>query len=204
MKRRALERHLRQHEAEAIDEGGNHTKWRGPSGGRSVVPHHKEIGPGVVNAICKSWVCQAGQPAPRLRAMCGARRRWEVCLPARGRRARLGAAATVVGSRWTFGGFRHAILAVPSDLARLTWSEVGSLRRATRSPSARPRPSLQTRRAGERGEEITIRRGDTPVVRIVAIETPVVSARSPFGALRGQIAIAEDFDQLGPEWDPYT
>jgi prevent-host-death family protein len=56
----------------------------------------------------------------------------------------------------------------------------------------------------ERGEEVTIRRGDRPVARLVAIEAPPVSFRSAFGALRGQITIAEDFDELGPEWAPYT
>jgi prevent-host-death family protein len=56
----------------------------------------------------------------------------------------------------------------------------------------------------ERGEEVTIRRGSKPVARLVAIETPPVSARSPFGALRGQIWVADDFDELGPEWEPYV
>ena len=56
----------------------------------------------------------------------------------------------------------------------------------------------------ERGEEVTIRRGDTPVAKLVAVETPPASRHSPFGVLRGRIAIADDFDQLGPEWDPYT
>lgn len=56
----------------------------------------------------------------------------------------------------------------------------------------------------ERGEEVTIRRGDKPVAKLVAIETARPSARPAFGALRGQIVIAEDFDQLGPEWGPYT
>jgi predicted RNA binding protein YcfA (HicA-like mRNA interferase family) len=60
LKRRALERHLRQHGAEAIEEGANHTKWRGPTGGRSVVPRHTELGSGVVIAICK----QLGVPKP--------------------------------------------------------------------------------------------------------------------------------------------
>lgn len=55
----------------------------------------------------------------------------------------------------------------------------------------------------ERGEEVTIRRGDTPVARLVAIGAPPVSLDSAFGALRGQIVIADDFDELGPEWDPY-
>ena len=56
----------------------------------------------------------------------------------------------------------------------------------------------------ERGEEVTIRRGHKPVAKLVAIEAPAASARSAFGALRGQITIADDFDELGPEWDPYT
>lgn len=56
----------------------------------------------------------------------------------------------------------------------------------------------------ERGEEVTIRRGDKPVVKLVAIETVSPGTRSAFGALRGQIVIADDFDELGPEWDPYT
>jgi len=56
----------------------------------------------------------------------------------------------------------------------------------------------------ERGEEVTIRRGSKPVVRLVAIASPPSSRRSPIGALRGQIWIGEDFDELGPEWDPYV
>lgn len=55
----------------------------------------------------------------------------------------------------------------------------------------------------ERGEEVTIRRGPTPVVKLVAIKPPAAPRRSPVGALRGQIWIADDFDELGPEWDPY-
>jgi predicted RNA binding protein YcfA (HicA-like mRNA interferase family) len=60
LKRRDLERHLREHGAEQIDQGSNHSKWRGPDGGRSVVPRHNEIGPGVALAICK----QLGIPRP--------------------------------------------------------------------------------------------------------------------------------------------
>jgi len=56
----------------------------------------------------------------------------------------------------------------------------------------------------ERGEEVTIRRGDKPVARLVAIDPPPSSPRSPIGALRGEIWISEDFDELGPEWDPYV
>lgn len=55
----------------------------------------------------------------------------------------------------------------------------------------------------ERGEEVTIRRGSKPDAKLVAIDPPPRPARSPVGALRGQIWIADDFDELGPEWDPY-
>lgn len=55
----------------------------------------------------------------------------------------------------------------------------------------------------EQGEEVTIRRGKKPVVKIVAIPQPPPARRSALGALKGQIWIAEDFDELGPEWEPY-
>ncbi|CAN5495634.1 type II toxin-antitoxin system prevent-host-death family antitoxin [soil metagenome] len=56
----------------------------------------------------------------------------------------------------------------------------------------------------ERGEEVTIRRGNMPVAKLVAIVPPSSSRRSPIGALRGKIWISEDVDELGPEWDPYA
>ncbi len=56
----------------------------------------------------------------------------------------------------------------------------------------------------ERGEEVTIRRGPKPVARLVGIEPERSSKRSPIGALRGQIWIADDADELGPDWDDYT
>ncbi len=56
----------------------------------------------------------------------------------------------------------------------------------------------------ERGEEVTIRRGSRPVARIVALNPPERGRRSPIGALRGEIWIADDFDELGPEWQPYV
>ena len=50
----------------------------------------------------------------------------------------------------------------------------------------------------ERGEEIVIQRSGRPVARLVAIERrrPVAEA---FGALRGQIELADDFDELPPD-----
>jgi prevent-host-death family protein len=54
----------------------------------------------------------------------------------------------------------------------------------------------------EAGEEIIVRRGQTPVAKIVAYQPPR-KPRTP-GALKGQIWIADDFDELGPEWDEYV
>lgn len=50
----------------------------------------------------------------------------------------------------------------------------------------------------EAGEEIVIRRGATPVARLVP-ERP--STLSPPGALRGRLHIADDFDAPLPEFD---
>ena len=60
MKRRDLERHLVDHACRQIDEGGNHTRWAGPDGARSVVPRHREIDFGLARKICR----QLGVPAP--------------------------------------------------------------------------------------------------------------------------------------------
>ena len=55
---------------------------------------------------------------------------------------------------------------------------------------AKTRLSELVRRV-EAGEEIVIRRGPTPVVRLVR---EVRQAIQPPGALRGRVEIAEDFD----------
>lgn len=55
----------------------------------------------------------------------------------------------------------------------------------------------------EAGEDVVIRRGTTAVVRLVPVSDPSPPPRSPVGALRGRIVIADDADELGPEWDPY-
>jgi mRNA interferase HicA len=52
MKRRDLERHLRQLGCRQIDEGGNHSRWVGPGGARSAVPRHREIDFGLARKIC--------------------------------------------------------------------------------------------------------------------------------------------------------
>jgi prevent-host-death family protein len=50
----------------------------------------------------------------------------------------------------------------------------------------------------EAGEEIVIRRGATPVARLVA--EPVRRIRPP-GALRGRVTIADDFDAPLADFD---
>ncbi|MBF6618967.1 MAG: type II toxin-antitoxin system prevent-host-death family antitoxin [Patulibacter sp.] len=57
--------------------------------------------------------------------------------------------------------------------------------------------------AAESGEDVTIRRGARPVVRLVPIDAPDKPRRTVVGALAGQIVIADDFDELCPEWDEY-
>lgn len=52
----------------------------------------------------------------------------------------------------------------------------------------------------EAGEEIVIRRGRTPVARLIA-ERPLRIAAP--GALRGRIHVAEDFDASLAEFDSY-
>lgn len=59
MKRRNLERHLIAHGCREVG-GTKHAKWRGLTDEVSALPRHKEIGPGLVRAICK----QLGVPTP--------------------------------------------------------------------------------------------------------------------------------------------
>ncbi len=53
----------------------------------------------------------------------------------------------------------------------------------------------------ERGEEIIVRRGHTPVAKIVAYHPPEVTRRA--GTLRGQIVIGDDFDDTPEEFADY-
>jgi mRNA interferase HicA len=43
-----------------MDEGGNHARWAGPTGRRSVLPRHREIDYTLARKICK----QLGVPPP--------------------------------------------------------------------------------------------------------------------------------------------
>lgn len=54
----------------------------------------------------------------------------------------------------------------------------------------------------EQGEEIVVRRGPIPVAKIVAYHAPSTPRRP--GALKGQIAIAPDFDAIPPEFAEYV
>jgi predicted RNA binding protein YcfA (HicA-like mRNA interferase family) len=54
MKREELEKHLRTNGCTLVGHGGRHDAWINVgTGGRSVVPRHREIAPGTVSAICK-------------------------------------------------------------------------------------------------------------------------------------------------------
>jgi prevent-host-death family protein len=54
----------------------------------------------------------------------------------------------------------------------------------------------------EAGERLTVTRHGRPIVEITgANQKPKQKLR---GALKGQIWIAHDFDELGPEWDEYV
>jgi prevent-host-death family protein len=54
----------------------------------------------------------------------------------------------------------------------------------------------------EAGEEIVVRRGAIPVAKIVAYHAPT-TPRIP-GALKGEISLAEDFDETPIEFAEYT
>ena len=56
-------------------------------------------------------------------------------------------------------------------------------------------------KAVEEGEDVIVQRGNEPVARIVPYVAPQ-GQRKP-GALKGQIWIADDFDDIPPEFDEY-
>jgi prevent-host-death family protein len=55
----------------------------------------------------------------------------------------------------------------------------------------------------EAGEEITVTRHGKPIATIAAAENPKGERKSLIGAMKGQIWISDDFDELGPEWNEY-
>jgi len=56
-------------------------------------------------------------------------------------------------------------------------------------------------RRAEAGEDIALTRGGKIVARLVSPATKGFLPR--IGALKGSVSIAEDFDDLGPEWAEY-
>lgn len=55
----------------------------------------------------------------------------------------------------------------------------------------------------EAGERFVVTRHGAPVVEIAA--SPEARPKKKLlGAMKGQIWIAPDFDELGPEWDEYV
>lgn len=53
------------------------------------------------------------------------------------------------------------------------------------------------------GESITVTKHGKPYVK-VGPDKSTFGSLPRIGALRGKIQIADDFDELGPEWDEYT
>jgi hypothetical protein len=52
VKRRDLERHLREHGCQPVG-GTKHEKWRGPTGYASVLPRHNEIAWPLARKVCR-------------------------------------------------------------------------------------------------------------------------------------------------------
>jgi len=59
-------------------------------------------------------------------------------------------------------------------------------------------------RRAEAGERIVVTRHGKPVVELAPANPGLSAKPSIVGALEGKIWIAEDFDDLGPEWDEYV
>lgn len=59
----------------------------------------------------------------------------------------------------------------------------------------------------EAGETVVLTRDGKAIAELRAsapAESPGEKARRNAGKYRGQVWIAEDFDELGPEWDEYV
>ena len=55
----------------------------------------------------------------------------------------------------------------------------------------------------ESGEEIAVTRHGKVVAKVVPAAPSSQESTSLNGAMAGKIWIADDFDELGPEWDEY-
>ena len=56
----------------------------------------------------------------------------------------------------------------------------------------------------EAGEEVLVTRHGKVVARLMPPLEPKPEGKSLIGAYKGKFWIADDFDELGPEWDEYT
>ncbi|GAA4110662.1 type II toxin-antitoxin system Phd/YefM family antitoxin [Aminobacter aganoensis] len=56
----------------------------------------------------------------------------------------------------------------------------------------------------EAGEEIVVTRDGKAVATIAAPVDVASSRQSIIGAMKGKVWIADEFDELGPEWDEYA
>lgn len=64
MKRRDLEKHLRDHGCERVRHGGNHDIWENPRTNRETsLPRHREIKAGTARNICR----RLGVPVPNVK-----------------------------------------------------------------------------------------------------------------------------------------
>lgn len=59
-------------------------------------------------------------------------------------------------------------------------------------------------RRAEAGEEVLVTRHGKVVARLLPPQGNGGERKSLLGALKGELWMAEDFDELGPEWDEYT
>lgn len=50
-----------------------------------------------------------------------------------------------------------------------------------------------------KGEAFIIAKAGKPLVKVVALDAPDVSARRPLGFMQGEISVPDDFDRMGQE-----
>lgn len=50
-----------------------------------------------------------------------------------------------------------------------------------------------------KGEAFIIAKAGKPLVKVVALDAPDVSARRPLGFMKGEISVPDDFDRMGQE-----
>lgn len=55
----------------------------------------------------------------------------------------------------------------------------------------------------EAGEQVTLTRDGKPVAKVEPAALEVSERPRLLGAMKGEIWMADDFDELGPEWDEY-